>query len=254
LWSAVDKLASWFEIAVKGEEVQEGRNEIGEGIHGIKKKGGMEWIWWRHPCRGSKLEYKEGEEEELQEGIELNWIWWRHPVELAVGVWRKRKKCLLWLLYWRRKRAVERIVECGRKISFMVRNCNIRRRSAGRKEFGEGIRGMKKKCGKEWIWWRHQRRGPKLEYKEGEVQEGRKEGINLVKASVEFKKKCRKEGMNLVKASVEFKKKCRKEGRNLVKASVEWKKCRNEGMNLVKASEWKRSPIIGVQGEETKCR
>jgi hypothetical protein len=47
------------------------------------------------------------------------------------------------------KRAVERIAECSRKISVMVRNYSIRRRSAGRKEFGEGIRGMKKKCRKE---------------------------------------------------------------------------------------------------------
>jgi flagellar motor component MotA len=43
---------------------------------------------------------------------------------------------------------------------------------------------------------------------------------NLVKASVEFKKKCRKEGMNEFGEGIrEMKKKCRKEGMNLVKAS-----------------------------------
>jgi hypothetical protein len=73
-------------------------------------------------------------------------------VELAVN-WvdeeRGRNVCCGCFVDVVGKRAVERVVECGRKISAVVRNCGIRRRSAGRKEFGEGIRGMKKKCGKE---------------------------------------------------------------------------------------------------------
>jgi hypothetical protein len=64
--------------------VQEGRNEIGEGIRGIKKKKceGMNLV----KASVSRFEVGVQRKRRRRSAGRNEGIWWRHPVELAVGV------------------------------------------------------------------------------------------------------------------------------------------------------------------------
>jgi hypothetical protein len=92
-----------------------GRKEFGEGIRVAVRN------WSTR-----KEEEKCRKELNLVKATPWNWRW--------VYEERGRNACCGCFVDVVGKRAVERVVECGRKISAVVRNCSKMRRSAGRKE------------------------------------------------------------------------------------------------------------------------